>query len=105
MTLKLCVCALLEMRTTLSFVVAVLEVGHLRTPSKLRLITKGYLAQQYALTYPKKLSHLILRGTAPSYHRKLSLLIFKSLSLIVVETRKRHCRFLNDGSTKLPVSP
>ncbi|KAH3914382.1 hypothetical protein HBI56_093360 [Parastagonospora nodorum] len=31
----------------------------------------GYLAQQYALTYPEKLSHLILRGTAPSYHHEL----------------------------------
>ncbi|VEU21586.1 DEKNAAC102601 [Brettanomyces naardenensis] len=30
----------------------------------------GFLAQQYALTYPDHLSHLILRGTAPSYHHE-----------------------------------
>ncbi|KAJ5740865.1 Alpha/beta hydrolase fold-1 [Penicillium malachiteum] len=30
----------------------------------------GYLAQQYAITYPDKVSHLILRGTAPSYHHE-----------------------------------
>lgn len=30
----------------------------------------GFLAQQYAITYPSKISHLILRGTAPSHHRK-----------------------------------
>lgn len=30
----------------------------------------GFLAQQYAITYPSKVSHLILRGTAPSHHRK-----------------------------------
>ncbi|CAG8286806.1 unnamed protein product [Penicillium salamii] len=29
----------------------------------------GFLAQQYAITYPSKVSHLILRGTAPSHHR------------------------------------
>lgn len=29
----------------------------------------GFLAQQYAITYPDHVSHLILRGTAPSYHR------------------------------------
>jgi pimeloyl-ACP methyl ester carboxylesterase len=32
----------------------------------------GFLAQQYAITYPKNVSHLILRGTAPSHHRILS---------------------------------
>lgn len=32
----------------------------------------GYLAQQYAITYPANVSHLILRGTAPSYHRELT---------------------------------
>ncbi|KAF1950180.1 alpha/beta-hydrolase [Byssothecium circinans] len=30
----------------------------------------GYLAQQYAFKYPEHLSHLILRGTAPSYHHE-----------------------------------
>jgi pimeloyl-ACP methyl ester carboxylesterase len=29
----------------------------------------GFLAQQYAITYPDNVSHLILRGTAPSHHR------------------------------------
>ena len=29
----------------------------------------GFLAQQYAIQYADKVSHLILRGTAPSYHR------------------------------------
>ena len=32
----------------------------------------GYLAQQYAIEYLSHVSHLILRGTAPSYHRKRS---------------------------------
>ncbi|KAF2799748.1 alpha/beta-hydrolase [Melanomma pulvis-pyrius CBS 109.77] len=30
----------------------------------------GYIAQQYAISYPSNLSHLILRGTAPSYHHE-----------------------------------
>lgn len=30
----------------------------------------GYLAQQYAITYPERVSHLVLRGTAPSHHRE-----------------------------------
>ncbi|RMJ13481.1 hypothetical protein CDV36_006863 [Fusarium kuroshium] len=30
----------------------------------------GFLAQQYAITYPTRLSHLILRGTAPSHHHE-----------------------------------
>ncbi|WWD19974.1 hypothetical protein CI109_104447 [Kwoniella shandongensis] len=30
----------------------------------------GFIAQQYALTYPDSLSHLILRGTAPSHHHE-----------------------------------
>lgn len=30
----------------------------------------GYLAQQYAIQYSQHVSHLILRGTAPSYHRE-----------------------------------
>jgi proline iminopeptidase len=29
----------------------------------------GFLAQQYALTYPDKVERLILRCTAPSHHR------------------------------------
>lgn len=29
----------------------------------------GYLAQEYAIKYPTRVSHLILRGTAPSFHR------------------------------------
>lgn len=33
----------------------------------------GFLAQQYAIKYPDRISHLILRGTAPSYHRKCAL--------------------------------
>jgi proline iminopeptidase len=32
----------------------------------------GFLAQQYAIEYPSAVSHLILRGTAPSHHRKLN---------------------------------
>ncbi|QPG77065.1 hypothetical protein FOA43_004463 [Brettanomyces nanus] len=30
----------------------------------------GFIAQQYAITYPDHVSHLILRGTAPSYHHE-----------------------------------
>ncbi|KAI9739553.1 MAG: hypothetical protein M1834_006269 [Cirrosporium novae-zelandiae] len=30
----------------------------------------GYLAQQYAIEYASCVSHLVLRGTAPSWHRK-----------------------------------
>ncbi|KAL1601735.1 hypothetical protein SLS60_006650 [Paraconiothyrium brasiliense] len=30
----------------------------------------GYLAQQYAISYPDHISHLILRGTAPSHHHE-----------------------------------
>ncbi|KAK4687971.1 proline iminopeptidase, partial [Tremellales sp. Uapishka_1] len=30
----------------------------------------GYIAQQYAITYPDKVSHLILRGTAPSHEHE-----------------------------------
>ncbi|CZR65609.1 uncharacterized protein PAC_15509 [Phialocephala subalpina] len=30
----------------------------------------GYLAQQYAIEYSDNVSHLILRGTAPSYHHE-----------------------------------
>ncbi|OJD28828.1 prolyl aminopeptidase [Diplodia corticola] len=30
----------------------------------------GYLAQQYAITYSNKVSHLVLRGTAPSHHHE-----------------------------------
>lgn len=30
----------------------------------------GFLAQRYAIKYPSHVSHLILRGTAPSYHRE-----------------------------------
>ncbi|KAH8682021.1 Alpha/Beta hydrolase protein [Xylariales sp. PMI_506] len=30
----------------------------------------GFLAQQYAITYPHRVAHLILRGTAPSYHQE-----------------------------------
>lgn len=29
----------------------------------------GFLAQQYAIKYASKVSHLILRGTAASHHR------------------------------------
>lgn len=29
----------------------------------------GYLAQQYAIEFPESVSHVILRGTAPSHHR------------------------------------
>ncbi|KAI1251684.1 hypothetical protein MGN70_006252 [Eutypa lata] len=29
----------------------------------------GFLAQHYAIKYASHVSHLILRGTAPSYHR------------------------------------
>jgi len=32
----------------------------------------GFLAQQYALTYPENVKYLILRSTAPSYHRTFS---------------------------------
>ncbi|KAH6894677.1 Alpha/Beta hydrolase protein, partial [Thelonectria olida] len=30
----------------------------------------GFLAQQYAIEYPSAVSHLILRGTAPSHHHE-----------------------------------
>ncbi|KAJ5939459.1 Alpha/beta hydrolase fold-1 [Penicillium verhagenii] len=30
----------------------------------------GFLAQQYAITYPSNVSHLILRGTAASFHHE-----------------------------------
>ena len=30
----------------------------------------GFLAQHYAIQYAQHVSHLILRGTAPSYHRE-----------------------------------
>ncbi|KAH6672304.1 Alpha/Beta hydrolase protein [Halenospora varia] len=30
----------------------------------------GYLAQEYAIKYPTRVSHLILRGTAPSFHHE-----------------------------------
>lgn len=30
----------------------------------------GFLAQQYAITFPNNISHLILRGTGPSYHHE-----------------------------------
>lgn len=32
----------------------------------------GFLAQQYAIKYAPHVSHLILRGTAPSHHRRFS---------------------------------
>lgn len=32
----------------------------------------GFLAQQYAIKYAPHVSHLILRGTAPSHHREYS---------------------------------
>ncbi|KAK1149613.1 hypothetical protein N8T08_005162 [Aspergillus melleus] len=38
----------------------------------------GFLAQQYAIQYADKVSHLILRGTAPSHHREGSLLDAKA---------------------------
>lgn len=34
----------------------------------------GFLAQHYAIKYAARVSHLILRGTAPSHHRKLPVL-------------------------------
>ncbi|WVF67397.1 hypothetical protein IAT40_002153 [Kwoniella sp. CBS 6097] len=38
----------------------------------------GYIAQQYAITYPDKVAHLILRGTAPSHeHEAEALVIIK----------------------------
>ncbi|OCF44563.1 hypothetical protein I317_01636 [Kwoniella heveanensis CBS 569] len=38
----------------------------------------GYIAQQYAITYPNKVSQLILRGTAPSHeHEAEALAIIK----------------------------
>ncbi|ODO06080.1 hypothetical protein L198_01309 [Cryptococcus wingfieldii CBS 7118] len=30
----------------------------------------GFIAQQYAITYPDSVSHLLLRGTAPSHHHE-----------------------------------
>ncbi|ODV82617.1 hypothetical protein CANARDRAFT_184654, partial [[Candida] arabinofermentans NRRL YB-2248] len=30
----------------------------------------SFLAQQYAITYPDSISHLVLRGAAPSYHQE-----------------------------------
>ncbi|KAJ0323881.1 hypothetical protein COL5a_007994 [Colletotrichum fioriniae] len=30
----------------------------------------GFLAQHYAIKYAPKVSHLVLRGTAPSHHRE-----------------------------------
>ncbi|WVQ94991.1 hypothetical protein IAU59_002083 [Kwoniella sp. CBS 9459] len=38
----------------------------------------GYIAQQYAITYPEKVAQLILRGTAPSHeHEAEALVIIK----------------------------
>lgn len=34
----------------------------------------GFLALHYAIKYATAVSHLILRGTAPSYHRKTTTL-------------------------------
>lgn len=35
------------------------------------MIAEADLLIKYAITYPEKVSHLVLRGTAPSHHRKL----------------------------------
>lgn len=35
----------------------------------------GFLAQQYAIQHAPCVSHLVLRGTAPSYHRERCLLV------------------------------
>lgn len=43
----------------------------------------GFLARQYAITYPSKVTHLILRGTAPSYHRKTALYATRILCRVV----------------------
>lgn len=32
----------------------------------------GFLAQRYAIKYAHRVSHLILRGTAPSHHRSFT---------------------------------
>jgi pimeloyl-ACP methyl ester carboxylesterase len=53
------------------------------------LTPKGYLAQQYALTYSEKLSHLILRGTAPSYHRMFEVAVLQTLALMALQTKWR----------------
>ena len=48
----------------------------------------GFLAQQYAITYPSHVSHLILRGTAPSHHRTFPLHEDRGSKLIDVQTRR-----------------
>lgn len=37
----------------------------------------GYLAQQYAIKHASHISHLILRGTAPSHHRRSRFLMWR----------------------------
>ncbi|KAF3053752.1 hypothetical protein E8E11_011944 [Didymella keratinophila] len=55
----------------------------------------GYLAQQYAITYPDNLSHLILRGTAPSYHHETDAIevlkqrLYKAPSLSIRQLKEK----------------
>ena len=41
----------------------------------------GFLAQEYAIIYPLKVSHLILRGTAASHHRRSHNCLVRTLIL------------------------
>jgi proline iminopeptidase len=38
----------------------------------------GYLAQQYGIEFPSRVSYLILRGTAPSFHREFHEMDFEA---------------------------
>lgn len=68
----------------------------------------GFLAQQYAITHPARVSHLILRGTAPSHHRKchlgvdlLGLLAWVSkINMIFILTEPRRRNGYSDPGTK-----
>ncbi|KAJ5893854.1 Alpha/beta hydrolase fold-1 [Penicillium taxi] len=55
----------------------------------------GFLAQQYAITYPSMVSHLILRGTAPSYHHEE--MAIRTLEKRASKAPNFSVKFLRDG--------
>ena len=73
----------------------------------------GFLAQQYAVTYPSRVSHLILRGTAPSHHRKCHIGFdtlrlsarFSNITMMYVLTEHRWRNSHSDFGTKSIQSP